>query len=185
MIFSNSFHNSLKFFAALLLLQIAFSCSMQKHRRAKASANLWTPIAADSLYQSKDSLPKKFCAYQLNEPMLLDSINKVSEGYSILLKLPTPDCTFVTYRLEEMQTMAPALAAKYPFIKTYAGESVLNHFAKVRLEIINSKLSAYFYSNDSQYYISSIGPSDKHCYIVYFKVDSAQPKIQFEESEKN
>lgn len=54
---------------------------------------------------------------------------------TILLDIPIPDGTWEKYRINQVQVMAPELAAKYPGIKTYSGVNVVFPADQIRLEV--------------------------------------------------
>jgi uncharacterized repeat protein (TIGR01451 family) len=47
-----------------------------------------------------------------------------SRAAAVVLSLPTPDGTFAAFRIHEIVMMEPALAAKFPEIRTYRGQGV-------------------------------------------------------------
>ncbi len=52
----------------------------------------------------------------------------------IMVEIPMPDGSWELFQVNQVQVMAPALAAKYPYIKTYAGTSKLYPADQIRLE---------------------------------------------------
>ncbi len=57
---------------------------------------------------------------------------------TIVIEIPLPDGTWERFRISQVQVMAPVLAAKYPYIKTYAGNSLIYPGDQVRLEVNSS-----------------------------------------------
>ena len=53
---------------------------------------------------------------------------------AVTLELPYPDGTLHRFAITQMPVMAPALAARYPEIRTYAGRTLDDAGTAVRLE---------------------------------------------------
>lgn len=70
--------------------------------------------------------------------------NLPSEGFSegSEIQLPLPNQSFVNLRIEQSAVLAPALAAKYPALKTYRLVTLDDGVAIGRLELVDGKLSA-------------------------------------------
>lgn len=54
---------------------------------------------------------------------------------TVFIELPLPDGSWEKFRITQVQVMAPVLAAKYPDIKTWSGNSTLYPADQVRLEV--------------------------------------------------
>ncbi|MEM7357069.1 MAG: hypothetical protein AAF657_40015, partial [Acidobacteriota bacterium] len=61
-------------------------------------------------------------------------LTKVFGAEEVTLDLPLPDGEFARFRVVESPIMEPALAARYPQIKTYRGQEIDNPAASVRFD---------------------------------------------------
>lgn len=55
-------------------------------------------------------------------------------GDTVLIEIPMPDGSWELFEVNQVQVMAPALAAKYPELKTYSGKSKIYPADQIRLE---------------------------------------------------
>ena len=171
------------------LLGLGFSASAQ---------NFWVRTKADSntpVFENKRNL-KEVRAYKLDMPALLSVIRNAPEKLSnvpsnIIVDFPTLNGSFESYRIFSHTNMDPALAARYPDIRAFVGES-LNHpgndiyFSTSELGIQTMELradkSATFiepYAKDLSTYVlfsradKSLGLSNWECKVI----DNATPQI--------
>lgn len=158
------------------------SCSNEVTKTTSRSPQIWTLVANNEIKQSKDSLPKSFLTYQLNENELRKQLKHDSLQPKVLVKLPLPDSTMAEFSIIEVQVMSPALAAKYPSFKTYEGIETTNRANRVRLDFNDKNFHAYFITNSGEYYIAPVDGDEKNLYMVFRKEDSPFPKLPFEQS---
>ena len=69
------------------------------------------------------------------------------------IDLPFPDGKWVEFEVYETQTMAPALAGRYPEIKTYIGIGTSNPAISVRFSITPNGFSALIFNGGEVYFI--------------------------------
>ncbi len=89
----------------------------------------------------------------------------------LVLALPQPDGTSARFALREAPVMEPALAARYPMIKTYAGVGLDDATATVRLDLTPAGFHAQVLSSAAPGFdIDPASPTDpRHCRSYYRK----------------
>jgi hypothetical protein len=163
----------------------SYSCKVKKNATTSISkSSIWTLLDASKLNQIGDSLPKKFIAYQLDEEALRKAIATDSIGKRKVVSFPTPDSSFTNYSIAETQVMAPALAAKYPLLKSYEGVEVANRLNRLRADFNEQSFHAQFVSLSGEYFISPIGKQELNYYLVFRKEDAPFRKVPFEENKR-
>ncbi len=88
------------------------------------------------------------------------------------MTLPMPDGSFQSFRILEAPVMHPALAKKYPEIKSYAGAGLDDPTAYLRFDLTPKGFHGMILSgNGSDVFIDPYADSDTEHYVVYFKKD--------------
>ena len=86
---------------------------------------------------------------------------------TVFIDLPLPDGSWESFRISQIQVMAPVLAAKYPNIKTYSGNSTIYPADQVRLEINSSQIRIMIFSTRGTILIEPFCP-DNHTRMMSF-----------------
>ena len=89
----------------------------------------------------------------------------------LLLALPTPQGNFETFAVVEAPVMAPELAAKFPEINTYRGQSVDNPANSLRFDITPAGFHAQVLGPDGGYLIDPYYHLDQSVYVSYARSD--------------
>jgi hypothetical protein len=101
------------------------------------------------------------------------------------ITLPKPDGSFARFQIEETAVMEPALAAKFPEIKSYRGRGIDDPAASLRLDVNGRTMHAQVLSPSGAYYIDPYWHLDGSLYMSYHKSDLTQKegwKCQVEEA---
>jgi hypothetical protein len=144
------------------------------------SASFWQDINSGmvSAFGTRYSTPVTYRTLQLNAaalrvhlltaPMEFSSAAKTS---MVTISLPMPGGTFEDFQIFESPVMAPALAAKYPEIKTYAGIGISDPRAHIRLDVTALGFHAMILSPRGDVFIDPISNESQDYYISYNKKD--------------
>lgn len=94
-----------------------------------------------------------------------------AKNQSVLISLPTPNGNEMLFNVSESTCMDPALAAKYPMIKTYSAVSVENPAITAKLDYTTFGFHAMVFSTDGVYFIDPYSSSNTGYYNCYYKKD--------------
>ena len=105
---------------------------------AQTPAPLWQPAPAPA-DRNGNTAPKTSGSWFTLDAAQLDARlasapSETSPAAAVTLELPYPDGTLHRFALTKVPVMAPALAARYPQLATYAGHGLDELTASVRLE---------------------------------------------------
>jgi hypothetical protein len=136
--------------------------------RVEIQARRFVPFTVDAsaLRAQLSTSPKEFTA--------APGLNRSTE-----ISLPKPDGTFARFRIEEVEMMEPALAAKFPDIKTYRGRDVNDPMASLQLDINARTLHAQVLSPSGTYYIDPYWQHNGSLYMTYWKSDLSSGTRRF------
>ena len=149
-----------KIFLLVPLLLFLVSC---KGTNSFSTQTYWAEISDISI--DKNDLPKAFKAYSLD----IDKLKSTVEDNNTL-EIPSPDGEILTVNVKNSSTMSPALAKKYPDIRSY---EVLNSekVTSGRIDINPSGFYAMITTASTTYFINPV-EKEGNQYVCYFKDDA-------------
>ncbi len=98
-----------------------------------------------------------------------------AQSTQVIFSLPLPDGTYGRFRIVESPVMAPELAAKFPEIKSFAGQGIDDPTATVRFDWTPAGFHAMILSAGDTVFIDPYNRNDTTNYISYFKRDFLPP----------
>ena len=101
------------------------------------------------------------------------------EKSEIIISFPNANGILENFKVQESSNFEPALAAKYPEIKSYAGEN-LDNTSKIYFSISPLGLSTMELYNDRSVNIIEPYTKDLSTYVVYNRADKKEPLNKFE-----
>ena len=166
---------------------VAAAMSLCAHAQEK---NFWTPVSEATLAKNVFTdryKPNVYRLFHLKENNLVTDLktspserNVSPQASTFLIVLPNADGGMERYRVVEAPVMDPALAAKYPDIRSYAGQGVDNRQATVRFDVSPEGFHAMMLSPDRPtIYIDPVDPEGKH-YVVFSRRDAPNYNAPFQ-----
>lgn len=139
--------------------------------------NYWTkaPVMPTQNLAQRWVQPKAFTLYQVNLAQLKNDLtqvpNRFSNDESKTVIFPTADGKFKEYVVQEASVMEPALQAKYPEIRSYAGWEKNNRQNSIRFSVTpDNGISAMYFDGWTISYLDKF-TADQSKYIFYKRED--------------
>jgi subtilisin-like proprotein convertase family protein len=157
---------------------------------AQANPNPWLDTP-ESRFATQDDvrqiIPKKYRSLTLDLEQLKAALDEApmrfspeAEAYQATLTIPMPDGSMQAFQVVEAPVMHPDLAARYPYMRSFAGWSKTDGTAYLRCGYTQKGFHAMILSaGHSTVYIDRFREGDDRHYISYFKKDYRNPH-QFE-----
>ncbi|TAK38585.1 MAG: T9SS type A sorting domain-containing protein [Saprospiraceae bacterium] len=144
-----------------------------------ALTNPWTFVKEPSVLNKNSAsgeLPGSYKTLQLDIPTLKEILAMAparNENTTAALSLPMPDGSFQQFSVVEAPVMHPALAKKYPQLKSYAGTGVDDPGAYLRFDLSPHGFHAMVLSgrHGDVFIDPAPGGGKEQVYLVYFKKD--------------
>ncbi len=141
-----------------------------------ATNSMWQKVTNKNIQISGERkiIPQITSFLQLDDvafKQMQPSIPSEESGRFVIFALPTPDGTTKDFKVFESVCMEPALAAKYPMIKTYQAISVEDASVTAKLDYTEFGFHAMVFAKEGVYFIdpySNINSSYYNCYYKKF-----------------
>ncbi len=174
-----------------ILFVTLFICANTVSAQAQKVVNCWTTPQKSALRPEASSLrikPENYHLMQLDTLQMKSALASAPQEFTqnakakpLLITLPTPDGGLATFRVQAVQTMAPALADKFPSIKTYGGQGVEDPTVAIRLDYTELGFHAMVLDNNrGHYFIDPAYKNNQTIYLSYYKKDLKKNEL-FEE----
>lgn len=161
--------------AVLLLGGILFHPSA----RGQTAKDVWQDEKAASVKAARKApeskrtvIPKKYRTLRMDRAALGKALGKAPREFAARglppaeLVLPMPDGSFARFKVEESPMMEPALAAKFPEIKTYVSKGIDNPELTGRLDQTPQGFHAVIFTPDGPVYIDPHWRDDASKYLA-------------------
>jgi len=142
------------------------------------AGRLWKTINPSKLYSPTCQKDEKltdntYTAFRLNVNRLKHQVSNAPEvnlrNSKKIIKVPYPDGTLHAFRIVLSGSMSKELAAKYPNIRSYAGESVENTAVTARFDFNETGFHALIREVSDQIVIDPFCKASTKNYVCYFK----------------
>lgn len=156
-------------------------------REATSPDGVWVALGAPpALASTGASEPTRTRRglFRLNRGLLRHILSRspLERGVSVaaesVLTLPLPDGRFVRVRVEESPILSPALARRYPSIRTYRAQGVDDPAFTARLDSTPWGFHAQLITPKGSVYVDPLNPSQPDDYRSYWKRDLVRPPFQ-------
>lgn len=162
-----------KFFLVLLSGMVSYM--------TYAQTNFWSIITEPEIASPKERkiVPTSgYKVYQIQQPEVFENwLAKLPEdpARAFSMSLPVPDGSTRIFKVWQTPIMEPALAAKYPHIKTFTGYAADNRFVTVKFDYTTKGFHAMVFAGKETYAIDPYTTANDGNYIVYYKEGYTRP----------
>ena len=184
--FSIRIHSPLKPVLKLYTMKYFFTtCCLLLPARfslAQSPSNFWKEVSYEQIFLPENAetvdMPANYRLLSLDFDGLRNYLrNAPAEGtpnireHALPVSLPMPDGRMENFMVWESSVMAPELAAKYPMIKTYAGQGVDNPHYTLRMGTGLDGFHAVILAENGGSIISRYATNQTKYYLNYSKSD--------------
>ena len=170
--------NSLKAFILLgICYVIGSACLSTKIKQIDPLAeSYWEDISGDlGRRLETQKAPEKYRSLKLDLERLKKAVNKQEE---ITFILPDPGTDFYPIQTVHSSPMSPALAEKYPELKSFRGIRLPDGVISVNIDLNPSGFFAMITTTETTYFVNPVAPGSPYyfCYDKrYAKPDMENP----------
>jgi uncharacterized protein (TIGR03437 family) len=104
---------------------------------------------------------------------------KAARDIQTVMMLPMPDGTFARFRIEQSPVMAPLLAARFPWIKSYRGQGLDDPTATTRFDVTPAGFHAIVLSTEGTVIIEPAARGRAGQYVSYDQRDARKDEGSF------
>ncbi len=157
---------------------LTFSISAQNH---------WTIISDAPLSLEPGSrrvtIPQKYLSLQLDyeamQATLAHAPASLSDSEKLELPIPMPNGQMELFEVYATQVMAPGLAAKFPYIRTFSGRSLRNPHMVIHFDYSLKGFRAMLFTEGGTVLIEPYALGQTDYYISFYKKDDVRPDRHF------
>jgi hypothetical protein len=157
----------------LFVLTVSYSTFAQNKFFTDAGANRTLPGN-----EVRVIVPNEYRAAILDVPAMKSFLwslpnerNVANRNLAPIIELPKPDGSIARFHVWESSIQAPALQARFPNIRTFAGQGIDDPYATIRLDFTERGFHAQVLTVNGTYYIDPYAIGDMEQYISYFRKD--------------
>lgn len=163
---------------------IGVAVTASANAQSLSSDGIWMDSiqSAAATQSRRAALPTRYRTVRLNGQALQQLLQTVplersvaAQSTPVIFSLPLPDGAFGRFQIVESPVMAQELAAKFPAIKTYAGQGIDDPTATVRFDWTPAGFHAQILAAGDVVYIDPYSRNDTVYYISYYKRDYQRP----------
>ncbi|XSG77394.1 reprolysin-like metallopeptidase [Herpetosiphon llansteffanensis] len=141
-----------------------------------SSDGLWANVDEQNIQQkgSREIIPVVYRTVSLDLALLEQHLSRVPQEAQtnvqksgLILDLPLPNGQFGKFRVVESPIMAPALAAKFPEIRTFLAQSIDQPATSARLDLTPRGFHGMILSESGRIFIDPYSRNDTANYVVY------------------
>lgn len=162
------------------IVKLLFGILCMSAGAAYAQTSYWYQIQARTLDLPASAqrvlYPEEYALFKLDTSRFLNEAQKAPQevartaSQGAILVLPMPDGSLQRFRVYESPVMEPALANKYPAIKTYVAKGIDDPTATARLGWTPTKgFHAIIRSAKGTVYIDPYAQGQKEYYMAYYR----------------
>jgi hypothetical protein len=140
---------------------------------------LWRDKTSKVTQAQRTARPKKYRALTLDTIHFQSLLQRAPREFtaaartgSTIISLPMPDGTFARFKIQHSPIMEEALAARFPQIRTFSGQSVDGPPATTRFDWTPQGLHGIILTTRGTVLIEPDGPTQTSEYIAYFQGDT-------------
>jgi hypothetical protein len=169
-------HLAIKFTACFLFLFAVLFANAQKNFFTDIAARPINPGEKRTVEPDKKRDLSLDTLGLLNFFQTLQTEKKISDYKNVtIIEIPMPDGTTSKFRIWKSSIMEPVLAAKFPDLKTYAGQGVDDSTATITIDWTSFGFHAMILSPvTGSVFIDPYIQGNKTVYISYFKSDVSE-----------
>ena len=155
---------------ACLLCFAAYSSS-----DAQVFQQVWSAFNGTEVPTSgtRKLFPLRYQVTVLDQQYLKDWLFSLPEQpeQARVMDLPSPDGSFVSFKVWQTPVMASALAARYPEIKTFSGYALNNHAVTLKMDYTHAGFHAMVLAGTDTWFIDPYSDIADGYYLSYYKKD--------------